>query len=172
MRKLHGLSSINTVNFNTIFRIYVLPVVETTSLLIESEICLNLMPGVSDCLKFEHGKICVRASPSSSILLDHVTSLITRNAYGEAHAGLFTRSHKVLVIFENALIIYGIIGASPTLHGGSRFNRGTYGGHVPKSLRNQHRKPTRVVVDSTVVWWSCSKSLRNEHGKPHTGAVA
>ena len=43
------------------------------------------MPGVSDCLNLKRDE---SASPSSSILLDHVSSLITRNAYGEAQGCL------------------------------------------------------------------------------------
>ena len=41
------------------------------------------MSGVSDCLNLKRDE-SVRTSPSSSILLDYVSSLITCNAYGEA----------------------------------------------------------------------------------------
>ena len=55
------------------------------------------MPGVSDCLNLKRDE-SVRASPSSSILLDHVSSLITRNAYGKAQ-GCLRKVSSVIVTY-------------------------------------------------------------------------
>ena len=42
--------------------------------------------------------------------------------------------------------------------GGGRFNRGTVV-TFPKVYEMNTESPTLVVVDSTVVWWSCSRKF-------------
>ena len=68
------------------------------------------MPGVSDCLNLKRDKsVFTRALYRRSC-----SSLITRNAYGEAQGCLRSQQcyrHLLTsyLIFENVLIVYGII---------------------------------------------------------------
>ena len=77
------------------------------------------MYGVSDCLNLRVGQVGVSTRSSwfilLSILLHRVSSLITRSAYGEAQGcpmlGQQCYRHLLTryLIFENVLIVYGII---------------------------------------------------------------